>query len=45
MASGSWLIVSQWRLKMNRTRTNFEKLSVYRLAEKLADEIWTIVVS
>jgi len=24
-------------------RTNFENLQVYRLAEKLADEIWTIV--
>jgi len=24
-------------------RTNFETLDVYRLAEKLADEIWTVV--
>ena len=26
-------------------RTNFEELRVYRLAEKLADEIWTIVLN
>jgi four helix bundle protein len=26
-------------------RTNFENLDVYRLAEKLADEIWTVVIS
>lgn len=26
------------------SRTNFEKLRVYRLAETLADEIWTIAV-
>jgi four helix bundle protein len=26
-------------------RTNFEKLQVYRLAEKLADEIWKVVVN
>src|SRR5213080_2993788 len=25
-------------------RTNFEKLHVYRLAEKLADEIWSTVI-
>jgi four helix bundle protein len=25
-------------------RTNFEKLRVYQLAEKLADRIWTIVI-
>jgi four helix bundle protein len=25
-------------------RTNFEKLQVYQLAEKLADEIWSIVL-
>ncbi len=25
-------------------RTNFEKLRVYRLSEKLADEVWKIVV-
>ena len=29
------------RVKMQRT--NFETLDVYRLAEKLADEIWTVV--
>jgi len=26
-------------------RTNFETLDVYRLAEKLADEIWTVVAT
>ena len=26
------------------SRTNFEKLRVYRLSETLADEIWDIVV-
>jgi len=26
-------------------RTNFENLDVYKLAEKLADEIWTVVIS
>ncbi len=26
-------------------RTNFEKLDVYRLSEKLADQIWTVVKS
>jgi four helix bundle protein len=26
-------------------RTNFEKLQVYQLAEKLADGIWKIVIS
>jgi len=26
-------------------RTNFENLDVYRQAEKLADEIWTVVIS
>jgi four helix bundle protein len=25
-------------------RTNFEKLRVYRLSEKLADELWRIVI-
>lgn len=25
-------------------RTNFEKLRVYRLSEKLADELWNIVI-
>lgn len=25
------------------TRTNFEKLRVYRLAEKLADQVWEVV--
>lgn len=25
-------------------RTNFEKLRVYKLAEKLADEIWSVLV-
>src|SRR5437879_4240121 len=29
-------------LKMERT--NFEQLQVYRLAERLADEIWQVVV-
>ena len=28
---------------MIETRANFEKLQVYRLAEKLADEIWKVV--
>jgi four helix bundle protein len=26
------------------SRTNFEKLEVYRLAERLADEVWNIVI-
>ena len=26
-------------------RTNFEKLDVYRLSEKLADDVWNIVVA
>ena len=26
------------------SRTNFEKLEVYRLAERLADEVWEIVI-
>ena len=26
------------------TRTNFEKLQVYKLAERLADEIWSVVL-
>lgn len=26
-------------------RTNFERLHVYQLAEKLADQVWTIVVA
>src|SRR3989441_4275457 len=26
-------------------RTNFENLDVYKQAEKLADEIWTVVIS
>jgi hypothetical protein len=25
-------------------RTNFEKLQVYKLSEKLADQIWKIVI-
>jgi hypothetical protein len=25
-------------------RTNFEKLDVYRLSEKLADDVWNIVI-
>jgi four helix bundle protein len=29
---------------MKMERTNFEKLRVYELAEKLADEIWSIVL-
>jgi four helix bundle protein len=28
---------------MNTARTNFETLAVYQLAERLADEVWTIV--
>ncbi|MEG4861101.1 hypothetical protein QUB75_27355 [Microcoleus sp. K1-B6] len=26
------------------SQTNFQKLDVYKLAEKLADEIWNIVI-
>ena len=26
------------------TRTNFERLQVYQLAEKLADDIWTVAI-
>jgi len=30
---------------MNMERTNFEKLLVYQLAEKLGDLVWEIVAS
>jgi four helix bundle protein len=30
---------------MTATRTHFENLRVYKLAEKLADEIWSVVIA
>ena len=37
------LVVSCWWLVVKLEKSNFEKLEVYQLAEKLADEIWNIV--
>ena len=30
---------------MKIERTNFEKLSVYKLAERLSDEAWAVVIA
>ncbi len=32
-------------MAMKAERTHFEKLDVYKLAEKLSDEIWTVVTA
>ena len=37
---GSWFVI---RPVMKAERTYFEKLDVYKLAEKLSDEIWEVV--
>jgi hypothetical protein len=30
--------------EVSMAKTNFEKLQVYQLAEKLADDVWNIVI-
>ena len=51
MVSGQWLVVScRWSVVSCRwsvekmAKSNFENLQVYQLAEKLADQIWNIIL-
>jgi four helix bundle protein len=42
---GRLVHVARKRLVTYMERTNFEKLQVYQLSEKIADSIWSIVVA
>jgi four helix bundle protein len=48
MVSGQWSVVNYWELAIvldEISESNFIKLEVYNLAERLANEIWSIVNS